>query len=77
MVHYINVSTWFSFGGLFLRVGYFMIDINREIYYIIGLASVMQYIQLCFFFDFSKFRVSTNTILFRVFNLCGMMEVNN
>jgi hypothetical protein len=45
MVQYINVSTWFSFGGLFLCVGYFMIDTNREIYYIIGLASIMQYMQ--------------------------------
>lgn len=64
MVQYINVSTWFSFGGLFLRVGYYMIDINQEIYIIIGLVNIMQYIQLFFLFNFSKFRVSTNTILF-------------
>ncbi len=45
MVPYIDASSWFSVGGLFLRVGYYMIDINREIYYIIGLASIMQYME--------------------------------
>ena len=45
MVQYINVSTWISIGGLFLCVGYYMIDINQEIYIIIGLVNIMQYIQ--------------------------------
>jgi len=49
MVPYINVSTWFGFGGLFLCVGYYMIDINREIYYIIGLASIMPIYGIMFF----------------------------
>ena len=76
MAHCINVSTWFSFGGLFLCVGYFMIDINREIYYIIGLASIMLYMGFFSLFNLSKFRISFNTILFRIFNLSGIMEVN-
>ncbi len=76
MVPYINASTWFSFGGLFLRVGYFMIDISREIYYILGLASIMQYMELCFIVDTWQYWDPTNTILFRISNFSGILEVN-
>ena len=45
MGQYINVSPWFGVGGLFLCVGYYMIGISHEIYIIIGLVDIMQYLQ--------------------------------
>jgi hypothetical protein len=48
MVQFTNDSSWFDFGALFLCVGYYMIVIKHEIYFIIGFVNIMLFIQLFF-----------------------------